>query len=109
MGKLTNAQFAKAWKKILDEKNIEEQSALSVGMLVRNADGWIGKVVKIHPTKTRNELGHIGLVDVETIDASLNKFMPERFKVGEIITTPAGNFKPLSSGLIFSCGSWQAA
>lgn len=103
---MTKISKEKMLRQIIDEGSMEAQAALSIGMMVRNADGWIGEITAIHPVHIRNPMGHIGLVSVKKIDNSINRFAPKRFKVGEIIVTPAANFKPLSSGLIFSRGEW---
>jgi len=71
-------------------------------MKVRNADGWVGTIVAMLPIQKRNLMGFIGQVTVKVDDVTEDR--TRHYVVGQVLDTPAGNFKPLSSGLKFQCG-----
>jgi len=100
-------KFQKALRKTLDNSSKKEWEALKVGMAVRNADGWIGEIVSKASVIKRNGMGHIRWVEVKITDMSSG--MCGFHKVGDTFFILARNFRPLSSGLVFSDGSWKAA
>jgi len=95
----------KSLRAVIDAESIKDYNALKTGMRVRNADGWIGTVESMLPIKQRNMMGFIGQVTVRVDDITECKI--KFYFVGQKITSPAGCFKPLSTGLKFSCGEWK--